>query len=235
MTTSPKPTKDEALKLALAVLEKGDLLCELAAASILREALAQPAADDKAICVQRIELTPKQQKMLSVTTDVHITGVADDKPLTTNSVVDQKGANVDDKAGGEPARRLHDAAEKLVDAYRKRYSKPSNDGLRRNAPLYQEVAELNAALREAITRHQPQAVQPAERVALTDERKDYLRRLIAGVRRMIDKDPETINAREEFGEECITGKWIDASLLCLVVEKDILHLPGHSITAKDQS
>lgn len=46
MTTSPKTTKDEALKLALEILEKGDLLCEVTAASILREALAQPAADD---------------------------------------------------------------------------------------------------------------------------------------------------------------------------------------------
>lgn len=59
MTTSPKPTKDEALKLALDALENAITYGSLTGAewvfeavdkaiSAIREALAQPAADDKA-------------------------------------------------------------------------------------------------------------------------------------------------------------------------------------------
>jgi len=69
---------------------------------------------------------------------------------------------------------------------------------------------------------------------LTEERKDYLRRLVSGVRRQIDQDPETIKAREECGDGCLIGTWIDASLLCLVVEKDVLRLPEYSI-GKDKA
>jgi hypothetical protein len=46
-------------------------------------------------------------------------------------------------AQGEP---VAEAARRLIDAYRVKYAKPTNDGLRRDAPLYREMADLNAAL-----------------------------------------------------------------------------------------
>ena len=55
-------------------------------------------------------------------------------------------------------------------------------------------------------------------------RKDFIIRLIAGVRKQIEKDPREIKIREELGEDCISAKWIDASTLCRVIEKDVL---GH--------
>lgn len=96
------------------------------------------------------------------------------------------------------------------------------------APVAEAVSEYIKTYPERFSR----PALPAE--PLSDKRKDYLRRLIAGVRRQIDQDPETIKAREECGDELIIGTWVDASLLCLVVEKDVLHLPADSI-AKDQS
>lgn len=53
-------------------------------------------------------------------------------------------------------------------------------------------------------------------------RKDYMMRLIAGVRESIDKDPDIIKAREEHGSEVINGVWLDAELLCRVVEEEVL-------------
>lgn len=57
---------------------------------------------------------------------------------------------------------------------------------------------------------------------LSPKRKDYLKRLIAGVRRQVDKDPTTIEVRAEYGDECTPARWIDAELLCSVIESDIL-------------
>jgi hypothetical protein len=45
------------------------------------------------------------------------------------------------------ATRIRQAGEALVHAYRERYKKRSTDGLRADAPLFREVADLNAALR----------------------------------------------------------------------------------------
>jgi len=59
-------------------------------------------------------------------------------------------------------------------------------------------------------------------------RKDYIRRLIAGVRKQMAKDPRTIEAVKEFGEEVTIGAWLDASILCCVIEKDILGIDPYS-------
>ena len=53
-------------------------------------------------------------------------------------------------------------------------------------------------------------------------RKDYIRRLIAGVRWAIEKAPENIEAGKIAGKGAITGNWLDAALLCDVVEKEIV-------------
>lgn len=42
--------------------------------------------------------------------------------------------------------RLCEAGQRLVDAYRDRYRKPSTDGLRANAPLRHQFAEFNATI-----------------------------------------------------------------------------------------
>ncbi|MBU6232309.1 hypothetical protein KGP36_06780 [Patescibacteria group bacterium] len=53
-------------------------------------------------------------------------------------------------------------------------------------------------------------------------RKEYISRLIAGVRRERDSDPDTMRAKEECGEEVRISRWIDASILCLVIEEEVL-------------
>ena len=62
--------------------------------------------------------------------------------------------------------------------------------------------------------------QPAKKVIVI--RKDYIRRLIAGLRSQIAKDPATIEAIKAAREGAIPWKWVDAAILCDVVEKDIL-------------
>lgn len=53
------------------------------------------------------------------------------------------------------------------------------------------------------------------------DREDYIRRLIAGIRKEIEEDPDTIRAKAESGEVTI-WRWVDVELLCLVIEKEIL-------------
>lgn len=53
-------------------------------------------------------------------------------------------------------------------------------------------------------------------------RKDYLNRLICGVRKQIDNDIETVRIREECGEGAVTGRWADASVLCNVIESEVI-------------
>lgn len=53
-------------------------------------------------------------------------------------------------------------------------------------------------------------------------RKDFIIRLIAGVRKQIEKDPREIKIREELGEDGISARWVDAASLCSVIEKDVL-------------
>ena len=53
-------------------------------------------------------------------------------------------------------------------------------------------------------------------------RKDYLRRLVAGVRKAIREAPDNIEASKTCGKGALTGRWIDAALLCDVVEKEIV-------------
>lgn len=54
------------------------------------------------------------------------------------------------------------------------------------------------------------------------DRKDYIRRLIAGIREEIEKDPDTMRARENHGEKAIIRRWFDVELLCYVIEKEVL-------------
>ncbi len=51
------------------------------------------------------------------------------------------------KAQQSATSALIGAAEAVVDAWKAKYRKPSTDGFRRDAPLAEEVANLNAALR----------------------------------------------------------------------------------------
>lgn len=54
-------------------------------------------------------------------------------------------------------------------------------------------------------------------------RKEYLSRLIEGVRKQITEDPDTIQAQQECGYDDITiARWIDATLLCAVIEEEVL-------------
>ena len=67
--------------------------------------------------------------------------------------------------------------------------------------------------------------KPIEKVV----RKEYLTRLIAQVRKQIAKDPDTIAAAKEVGEVVIIGRWLDATLLCNIIEDEILNndeIPG---------
>ena len=54
-------------------------------------------------------------------------------------------------------------------------------------------------------------------------RKDYLKRLIEGVRYVMENDPEMIQAKAVFGDEATPSKWLDATLLCKVIEDEILN------------
>jgi hypothetical protein len=53
-------------------------------------------------------------------------------------------------------------------------------------------------------------------------RVEYLKKLISGVRRAIADDPDTITAKAEYGDDITIGRWVDASILCDVVERDLL-------------
>lgn len=59
---------------------------------------------------------------------------------------------------------------------------------------------------------------------MNEDRKDYIRRLIVGVREQIAKDPETIEINEQVTEygDLTPAKWVDADLLCSVIEKEVL-------------
>ena len=52
-------------------------------------------------------------------------------------------------------------------------------------------------------------------------RKDYIRRLIAGVRRIVKNAPENKKA-ERYLKGSVSLKWIDIILLCDVIEEDVL-------------
>lgn len=49
------------------------------------------------------------------------------------------------------------------------------------------------------------------------DRVDYLKRLIVGIREEIEK-----HSTEIHGDKCTPSEWVDAWLLCSVVEKEIL-------------
>jgi hypothetical protein len=53
---------------------------------------------------------------------------------------------------------------------------------------------------------------------IPNNKKDYICRLIAGVRQQIEKDPDTIKAYNDCGDYVTIARWIDASILCDVIE-----------------
>lgn len=54
---------------------------------------------------------------------------------------------------------------------------------------------------------------------ISEERADYVRRLIKGVREEINKDIDANSkAMPDVCENCISANWVDASLLCSVIE-----------------
>jgi len=57
---------------------------------------------------------------------------------------------------------------------------------------------------------------------MDEEKKEYLRKLMDGVRKQALLDPDTVKAREEIGRDLITNRWMDAMLLCDVVENEVL-------------
>ena len=52
-------------------------------------------------------------------------------------------------------------------------------------------------------------------------RKDYIKRLIAGARKVVRAAPENVEARK-YGRGAINIRWLDIVLLCDVVEADLL-------------
>jgi len=52
---------------------------------------------------------------------------------------------------------------------------------------------------------------------MKEETTDYIKRLIEGVREQAKKDFTAIE-----GDKCIPPKWLDAVLLCDVIEKELL-------------
>lgn len=52
---------------------------------------------------------------------------------------------------------------------------------------------------------------------ISEERIDYIKRLIEGVREQAEK-----HYVEYHGEKCITATWLDAVLLCDVIEEELL-------------
>ncbi len=59
-------------------------------------------------------------------------------PEETRAALDAKDAEI---------ARLRTAGEALIDAYRERYKRPTNDGIKRGSPMLREMAEFHAALR----------------------------------------------------------------------------------------
>jgi len=55
---------------------------------------------------------------------------------------------------------------------------------------------------------------------MNEAEREHLTRLIAGVREQAEKEYEWSNAAQE---PVIPPKWLDASILCDVVERDILN------------
>lgn len=58
---------------------------------------------------------------------------------------------------------------------------------------------------------------------MQNNEKDYMRRLISGVRQQIKKDPDTIKACNDCGDDVTIARWIDASILCDVIEDYLLN------------
>jgi hypothetical protein len=61
-----------------------------------------------------------------------------------------------------------------------------------------------------------------------DDNKDYILRLIEGVRKQIEKDPDTIKACNELGDDVAIARWFDASILCDVIEDYFIYKSNES-------
>lgn len=66
--------------------------------------------------------------------------------LTDQELQSLRNMGNEAQAAADEIVRLRAAGQKLVDAYRDRYRKPSTAGLRADAPLYREFAEFNGVL-----------------------------------------------------------------------------------------
>jgi hypothetical protein len=65
-------------------------------------------------------------------------------------------------------------------------------------------------------------------LVMCPQRIDYIKRLIAGVRQEAEKDIAESGIRDRFEDEEIvcSGKFLDAMLLCDVIEKEVLRTTG---------
>jgi len=61
-----------------------------------------------------------------------------------------------------------------------------------------------------------------ERISASGVRKDFLLRLTKSLRKQIEEMPEVVEARERHGEEVMPGKWVDVSMLCDLVESEVV-------------
>lgn len=75
---------------------------------------------------------------------------------------------------------------------------------------------------------------PATTDAVLVDKRDYMRRLIKEIRKQIAADPETIEAKKEFGDEVTIGKWLNVTLLCSVVEKAALPRPEYKMSSGEE-
>jgi len=76
--------------------------------------------------------------------------------------------------------------------------------------LKEEVEELKSKVAEL------------EENELTPQRRDFIKRLIKGVRNQCYQDPAITEAKEEYDEDIVPLKWVDAVILCRVIEEDVL-------------
>ena len=57
---------------------------------------------------------------------------------------------------------------------------------------------------------------------IPEDKLDYMRRLIAEIRKQIARDPKVIEAKKMYGDEICINKWVDVELLCMTIETEVL-------------
>ena len=167
MTTSPKPTKDEAIQLVLEALKTTNLEIHAKAFRAVLKAIAQPAADDKSVLqlselMRGLEIPPTAATMEPG--QLFFMGQA---------IARQAKAAADDKAGGEPSGwrhkrdghvqwRTESMPQELCDKYTNNpqwepiYTRPQ--------PQADYDRGWNDGYKHGAWASKPQAEKPAERV-----------------------------------------------------------------------